>query len=109
MKHSETCRLDKQIEVLKKAIFQLGPMRPGTLSQQSRRSRAKEVYGSYWHLTWSAEGKAHTQYVPKQGLSQIRLEIRNGRRFRKLIERLMTVSIKRSRAVSLDALSRGGI
>jgi hypothetical protein len=89
-------RFNEQIEKVKADLLLLGPMRPGSLSVQSRRSRDKKLYGAYWHLTWTAQGKVHTQYVPKHLMNQARQETGNYRRFRRLIERLVGLSIKRS-------------
>ena len=80
-----------QRETIKRALGKLGALRPGSRSKQAR--KAKATYGalSYTHL-----GKGHTQYIRDAFVSQVEVEISNFKRFKKLIDRLITLSIERS-------------
>jgi len=105
MNTKSIARLDEHIDRIKSEISAIGPMHPGSLSVQRRRGRDNKPYGAYWHLTWTAQGKVHTKYIPKVGLKQMRLETNNYCRFRRLIDRLVSLSIKRSLEVSAMAKS----
>ena len=94
MSHSTLERLEEAIQGLKREIGNLGALRPGSLSQQARKT--KTPYGAYWHLSYTHRGKGHTQYIREAFVPQVKAEVANFKRFRKLIDRLITLSIERS-------------
>jgi hypothetical protein len=53
-------------------------------------------YGAYWHLSYTHRGKGYTQYIRDAFVPQVKAEVSNFKRFRKLIDRLITLSIERS-------------
>lgn len=87
-------RLEEAIQGIKQALGKLGALRPGSLSKQAR--KAKATYGAYWHLSYTHLGKGHTQYIRDAFVSQVKVEVSNFKRFKKLIDRLITLSIERS-------------
>jgi hypothetical protein len=87
-------RLEKAIQEIKQKIGKLGALRPGSLSKQARKTES--TYGAYWHLSYTHRGKGHTQYIRDAFVSQVKAEVSNFKRFRKLIDRLITLSIERS-------------
>ena len=87
-------RLDEAIHGIKQEIGALGDMRPGSLSKQTRKS--KDKYGAYWHLSYTHRGKGHTQYIRDPFVARVKTETGNFKRFRKLVDRLTSLSIKRS-------------
>ncbi len=94
MSQSELERLEQEIHGIKREIGKIGALRPGSLSKQARKT--KTTYGSYWHLSYTHRGKGHTQYIRDAFVLQVKAEISNFKRFRKLIDRLITLSIERS-------------
>lgn len=86
--------LEEVIDRIKREIGELGALRPGSLSKQSRKT--KTTYGAYWHLSYTHRGKGHTEYIRDAFVRQVKTEVTNFKRFRKLIDRLITLSIKRS-------------
>ena len=87
-------RLEEAIQGIKREIGKLGALRPGSLSKQSRKT--KTTYGAYWHLSYTHRGKGHTQYIRDALVAQVKAEVSNFKRFKKLIDRLITLSIERS-------------
>ncbi len=87
-------RLEEAIEGIKGEIGKIGALRPGSLSKQARKT--KTTYGAYWHLSYTHLGKGHTQYIRDAFLRQVKAEVVNFKRFKKLIDRLISLSIKRS-------------
>ena len=87
-------RLEEAIQEIKLEIAAIEEMRPGSLSKQMRRSKGK--YGAYWHLSYTLQGKGHTKYIREQHVSQVKREVGAFKRFKRLIERLITLSIRRS-------------
>ena len=94
MPQSKLERLEEAIEGIKRELGKIGAMRPGSLSKQAR--KAKTTYGAYWRLSYTHRGKGHTQYIRDAFVKQVKTEVSNFKRFRKLIDRLITLSIERS-------------
>ena len=88
-------RIEKAIGEIKKRLFDLGDIRPGSLSKQMRRS--KEKYGAYWHLSYTHKGKGHTEYIRDEFVEQVKQEVKKYKQYRKLFERLVTLSIEKSK------------
>lgn len=88
-------RITNSIRRLKDDICRIGEMRPGSLSQQMRKS--KEKYGSYWQLSYTYRGKGKTEYIRETFVEQVRAETVNFKRYRKLSDQLVELSIELSR------------
>ncbi len=97
--------LEEAIQQIKQEINALGEMRPGSLSRQMR--KGKDKYGSYWHLSYTHRGKGHTQYIREPAVPQVKSETRAFKQFRKFVDRLITLSIKRSE-LKMETLKSGG-
>lgn len=95
MSQIKLTRIEKAIEEIKNRIFDVGDIRPGSLSKQMRRS--KEKYGAYWHLSYTHKGKGHTEYIREEFVQQLKQEVKNYKRYRMLFERLVTLSIEKSK------------
>ena len=94
MSQSKLTRLEEAIQGIKREMGKLGAFRPGSLSKQARKT--KTTYGAYWHLSYTHRGKGHTEYIRDAFVPQVKAEVSNFKRFRTLINRLITLSIKRS-------------
>jgi hypothetical protein len=94
MSQSKLERLEEAIHGIKREIGKIGALRPGSLSKQARKT--KTTYGAYWHLSYTHRGKGHTLYIRDAFVPQVKAEVSNFKRFRKLIDRLITLSIERS-------------
>ena len=94
MSQNKLERLEEAIHGIKREIEKLGALRPGSLSKQARKT--KTTYGAYWHLSYTHLGKGHTQYIRDAFVRQVKVEVANFKRFKKLIDRLITLSIQRS-------------
>ncbi len=87
--------LAARIDAAKKAIFELGDMRPGHLSSQKRAS-GRNVR-EYTQLSYTFQKRSRTDYVQPEDLERIRSEIDNYRKFKELCERLVALSIEESK------------
>ena len=85
-------RLDKRIERIKAELANLGEMRPGSLTRQKRGEA-----GTYYQLSYTHIGKGRTEYVRPEFAPQIKKQIANYRRFRRLIETWVNLEIERSK------------
>ncbi len=70
-------------------------MRPGSLTKQYR--DPKNRMGSYYQISYTYEMKSRTEYVRKEFVKKIRLEIKNYKRYKKLNSDLISLSIERSK------------
>ena len=86
-------KMEEQLLKLKNQMNEIGIMRPGSLSQQSRMS--KKAYGSYWHLNYVHNGKIKTEYVREDWVEKIKQETENYREFKVLLDSYVDLSIKR--------------
>jgi len=103
MTKSKLARIENSIARIKKLIYELDDLRPGSLTQQKRKS--KTAYGAYWHLSYTHDGKGHTEYIRSEAITQIKAELKNYQRYRKLADQLIKLSIEKSKLKM--ALSRG--
>lgn len=87
-----TQAIKKEIDNIKKALMALGRMRPGSLTMQ-KRARGSE----YHQLSYSYDGKGHTEYVRKKDVPAVRKELENYRKFRELIIRWVGLEIELAR------------
>ena len=85
----KTTRIERRIEKIKQALEDLGDMRPGSLSVQTRSWGGKYHQLSYTHL-----GKGHTQYIPQQSVNEVKRQLANYRKFKQLTQEWVTLSIE---------------
>ncbi len=88
-------RIEKAIAQIKRQLVGLKSMRPGSLTKQMR--MAKEQYGSYWQLSYTHMGRGKTEYIRDISVAQVKAEVANYRRFRKLVDKIIMFSIEASR------------
>ena len=95
--------LEKRIETIKRKLSALGNMRPGSLSTQfnvcgNPTCRCKDPdnpkkHGPYYQLSYTHKMKSRTQYVRPEWVDEIRGQIEVYKRFKKLIEEWIELSI----------------
>jgi hypothetical protein len=73
-------------------LAQLGPMRPGSLSQQYKDPIAKT--GAYWQLSYTHKMRSRTRYVRPAEVTHLKPLLANFKRFRKLVDRCVDLSIQ---------------
>ena len=88
-------KLEKRIEILRKKIAGLGPMRPGGISKQylDRANRR----GSYYQLSYTHKGKSRTEHVWPEHVDQLKQEIAEYKKHKKLYAQLIELSIDLSK------------
>lgn len=70
-------------------------MRPGSLTKQYK--DPKQHTGAYYQLSYTLDMKSRTEYVRKECVGEIRRQIRNYKRFKKLNADWVALSIEHSR------------
>jgi len=98
--------LQARIEKIKHAIAGLGDLRPGALSQQynacgNPRCRCKEDpslrHGPFYQLSYTWRGQSTTRHVRKDDVSQVKQQLRNYRKLRKLVDQWVALGMELSR------------
>ena len=72
-------------------LAQLGPMRPGSLSQQYKDPVAKT--GAYWQLSYTHNMRSRSRYVRPTELARFKSLLANFKRFRVLVDRCVDLSV----------------
>ena len=85
----KAARLERRIQTIKQALADLGPMRPGSVSVQTRKWG-----GQYRHLSYTHQGKGHTEYVPPGRLKDLRRQLANYRKFKELTQEWVELAIQ---------------
>ena len=73
-------------------LAQLGPMRPGSLSQQYKDPAAKT--GAYWQLSYTHRMRSRTRYVRPEEVTHLKPLLATFKRFRELVDRCVDLSIQ---------------
>jgi hypothetical protein len=89
-------KLQQRINQLKSHLMKSGPMRPGSLSQQSnvcgkpgcrcKHPKTPRRHGPYYQLNYVYGGKKTSEFVRPQNLKQVRTQLANYKRFRRLTD-----------------------
>jgi hypothetical protein len=87
-------QLEEAIERIKRELMDLGPMRPGSLSRQYRDPETKKR--PFHQISYTHKGRGRSEYVRAENFAQIRRETANFKRFRRLAEQWVELSLKAS-------------
>ena len=75
----EARRIERRIGKIKQALAELGDMRPGSISVQTR------AWGGRYHqLSYTHMGKGRTEYVPPERLREVKRQLANHKKFKDL-------------------------
>jgi hypothetical protein len=87
-------RTEEQIESVKRELLALGPMRPGSITQQYRLPREKKR--PFYQISYTHRMKSRSEYLRPENLAAVRRETANFKRFRKLVDRWVDLALKLS-------------
>ena len=87
-------RTEGQIEEVKRELLALGPMRPGSISRQYRLPKAKKR--PFYQISYTHRMQSHSEYVRPENLTALRRETANFKRFKKLIDRWISLALAAS-------------
>lgn len=101
-------RWEAQIARIKTQLQGLGPMRPGSLSRQYNvcgkpGCRCKDLkhprrHGPYYQLNYVYRGKKTSKFIRREILSQVRAELANYKKFRRLTEQWIGLALQATEA-----------
>lgn len=97
-------RIEARIERIKKALVELGEMRPGSLSQQynvcgnpncrCKDARNPKKHGPYYQLSYVHQGRSSSQFIRREFLADTRRQLVNYRRFKKLTDEWVSLALE---------------
>ncbi len=100
----------RRIEAIKKQLAGIGPIHPGSLSEQynvcgtpgccCKDPVAPRRHGPYYQLSYTRRGKSSTRFVRQSGIAAMRAKIANYKRFRELVNEWVDL------AVDLEGIER---
>ena len=95
MNTQRLAKIEKEIAAIKTRIAQIGVVRPGSLTRQYKDPRNKT--GAYHQISYTHRMQSKTEYVRSDSLAQVRRQIRDYNKLKKLIERWVALGIEYSR------------
>jgi len=94
MADNKLLRIERQIEEIKQELMGIGEMRPGSLTKQYR--DAKEKKWGFYQISYTHKMKSKTNYVRAHHVADLKEQIKTYKRFKKLVEKWIDLSIEHS-------------
>ncbi len=105
MTEIRTRQIERRITRIKEGLAEIGPMRPGSLTQQYK--VPKEKKGPYWQISFTRNMKSKSEYVRAECVPDIRKQIAAYKRFKKLTEEWIDLGIELSKLNMLRDKKKG--
>ena len=94
-------QIEQRIDRIKRALREIGPIRPGSLTRQYEDPQHR--VGAYWQISYTRRMKSRTEYVRPQWVKEIRRQTVTHKRFKRLVDQWFDLSIEHSRLTLLKA------
>ena len=88
-------QIERRIDRIKRALLEIGPMRPGSLTRQYKDPQHRT--GAYWQISYTRQMKSRTEYVRKEYVKEVRRQTATHKRFKRLVDQWVGLSIEHSR------------
>ena len=88
-------RIEERIKRIKEALLEIGSMRPGSLTRQYK--DPENQTGAYWQISYTRRMKSRTAYVRQEWVKELRRQIATHKRFKRLVDQWIDLSIEHSR------------
>ncbi len=88
-------QIEQRIDRIKRALLEIGPMRPGSLTRQYK--DPQHHTGAYWQISYTRRMKSRTEYVRREWVKEMRRQTVAHKRFKSLVEQWIDLSIEHSR------------
>jgi len=82
-------QIERRIEKIKQALAELGDMRPGSISTQTR-----AWGGKYHQLSYTHQGKGRTEYVPPGRAREVKRQLATYKKFKALANEWTALGIE---------------
>ena len=94
MSTQRLAKIDKEIEVIKARIAEIGVVRPGSLTRQYKDPKYKT--GAYYQISYTHRMRSRSAYLRPENLAALRRETANFKRFKKLVDRWVELALAAS-------------
>lgn len=88
-------QIETKIKSIKKKLAEIGEMRPGSLTKQYQ--KPKEKKGGFYQISYTHQMKSRTEYVRSEFVKDLRKQIANFKKFKKLVQLWTDLAIEQSR------------
>jgi len=88
-------QIERRIDRIKRTLLEIGPMRPGSLTRQYKDPQHNT--GAYWQISYTRRMKSRTEYVHKEHVKEVRRQTVTHKRFKRLVDQWIDLSIEHSR------------
>src|SRR5664279_2176686 len=95
MRQKRIQQMERRIDRIKRALLEIGPMRPGSLTRQHK--DPQHHTGAYWQISYTRQMKSRTEYVRKEYVKGVRGQTVTNKRFKRLVDQWIDLSIEHSR------------
>ena len=104
MSHKRIQQIQQRIDRIKRALLEIGPMRPGSLTRQYK--DPQHHTGAYGQISYTRRMKSRTEYVRKEYVKEVRRQTVTHKRFKRLVDQWIDLSIEHSRLTMRIAETR---
>ena len=87
-------QIEQRIDRTKEELTRIGPMRPGSLTRQYR--DPENGTGAFWQISYTRQMKSRTEYVRKEWVAQVRKQVAMHKRFKRMVDQWVDLSIEHS-------------
>ena len=87
-------RIEERIRKIREELLALGPIRPGSITRQYRLPREKKR--PFYQISYTHRMRSRSEYIRPENLAALRRETANFKRFKKLVDRWVTLSLAAS-------------
>ncbi len=98
-------QIERRIARIKEELQTMGSMRPGSLTRQYR--DPENSVGAYWQISYTRQMKSRTEYVRREWVTEVRKQIARHKRFKRLIDQWVDLSIEHSQLAMKIAKTKG--
>ncbi len=98
-------QIEQKVVRIKDALGKIGPMLPGSLTLQYR--DPENGTGAYWQISYTRAMKGRSEYIRREWVTEIRKQIATHKRFRRLIDQWVDLSIEHSKLTMQIAKTKG--
>lgn len=85
----------KKINATKVELLEIENMRPGSVTKQ-KYMRGEKTW-PYWQISYTQNKRSKTEYLRDEFVDQIKAEVKNYKKFKNLVEKLVQLNIELSK------------
>jgi len=84
-------QIEKKIASIKKALGEIGPMRPGSITEQFKDRENKA--GAFWQISYTRQMQSRTDYIRREWVTVTQKQVKEYKKFKRLIDMWVALAI----------------